>query len=144
ARLEPSHLVRIDPVLVLEPGGRQAGEGVVFELATGRVDTLGAGNVDELLGTGHRVEEDRLGRADDSGSGSFAAHAFGDLGTEDGADAEAARSLHYLYERLARLGDRRELVDDEQHVFVPRLTRDRPLRELLDQEAGQIAGFVLQ
>ena len=73
-----------------------------------------------------------------------AAHAFGELGAEDGGDAEAARALDDVDEPLPGLCDRGELVDDQQHALLARLASDRPLRELLDQEAGEVAGLVFQ
>ena len=41
-------------------------------------------------------------------------------------------------------GDRRELVHDQQHPLRARFAADGPLGELLDQEAGEVAGLVLE
>ena len=73
-----------------------------------------------------------------------AAHAFGELGAEDGGDPEAARALDHVDEALSGLGDGGELVHDQQHLLWAWFAADCPLGELLDQEAGEIAGLVLE
>ena len=73
-----------------------------------------------------------------------AAHAFGELGAEDGGDAEAAGALDHVDEALSGLGDGGELVHDQQHLLRAWFAADGPLGELLDQEAGEVAGLVLE
>jgi hypothetical protein len=66
-----------------------------------------------------------------------------DLRGEDGGDVEATGAFDDVDERGGRFGDGGELVDDEQDASVARLAGDRPLGELLDEEAGEVPGFVL-
>ena len=141
---ETADVVGVDAVLVLDPGGTEAGEGVTFELARGEVHAAGAAGLDELLRGRHRMQQDRLRRTDDPGRRFRAAHPFGELRAEDGGDTEAARPLDDVDESLPGLGDRGELIDDQQHPLWARLAADGPLRELLDEEAGEVAGLVFE
>jgi hypothetical protein len=90
------------------------------------------------------MQEDRRDRADDPGGRLGAAHPLGELRAEDGGDAEAARSFDHIDQALSGLRDRGELVDDQQDAVGARLATDRRLRELFEQEAGEVAGLVFQ
>ncbi len=63
---------------------------------------------------------------------------------ESSGDAEAAHPLDDVDEAAPGARDRRELVDDEQDALGERLAPDGPLGELLDEEAGEVAGLVLE
>ncbi len=90
------------------------------------------------------MEQDRLGGADDPRGRLGPAHPLGELGAEDGGDAEAAHPLDHVDEALPGLRDRRELVHDQEHPLAARLAPDRPLGELVNQEAGEVAGLLLE
>ena len=74
----------------------------------------------------------------------LAAHALCDLRGEDGGDVEAAGAFDDVDEGAGCFGDGGELVDDEQDASLARFAGDGPLGELLDEEAGEVAGFVLE
>jgi hypothetical protein len=78
---------------------------------------------------------------EDACRGLLAAHAFVCLYSKYDRDAVRAHHLDHACDAFA-VGDRGELVDDQQHSLLRLLARGEVLLEVLDEESAELAGLL--
>lgn len=102
---------------------------------------LRAGGLDDLLGVGDGVQDDRARRVEDACAGFGAAHAVQALRRKDHGGAVGAHDLDHPGHSFA-VSDRRELVNDQQDATSVGIAAGEVLLEVLDEQPRELAGLL--
>jgi len=132
ARRQTPNLVGVDAQLVLGTRRADVGGETAFVLQAPLGRHPGAGRLDDRLGLRHGVQDDRVGGVEDPRGCLGSAHPVVALWCEDDGGTIRPDDLDHPGDAFA-VGDRGELVDDQQDLAAVGVAAGEVLLEVLDE-----------